>query len=109
MLESYRDLSYMGFVALIIGLGAFKQIRFNSATTIQGNHAADDTLVISESKYSIHGFFIISYRKSVTTIYWNLQDWRRGGAQFRPVGCLEIVGGCPNQKVRLSFFFWSEK
>jgi hypothetical protein len=69
MLESYRDLSYMGFVALIIGIGAFKQLRYNSVTTSQGNHAADDTLVISESKYSIHDFFIISYRKSATTIY----------------------------------------
>ena len=69
MLESYRDLSYMGFVAIMLGLGAFKQLRYNSASTNQGNHAADDTLVISESKYSIHGFIIISYRKSVTTIY----------------------------------------
>ena len=69
MLESYRDLSYMGFVAIMLGPCAFKQLRYNSASTNQGNHAADDTLVISESKYSIHEIFIISYRKSVTTIY----------------------------------------
>ena len=51
MLESYRDLSYMGFVAIILGLGAFKQLRYNSASTNQVNHAADDTLAISESKH----------------------------------------------------------